>query len=245
MKIITWNINGFVSTTKSGHLQDLIKDQTPDIVCLQEIKINNKVDMNISDEYNVYTNYDPNRPGYSGTAIMYKKNIDINKFRKNKTEGRLISMEFDDMVLINVYVPNSGDKLKRLDYRVNDWDVKFKKFLQDVEKPIIVVGDMNVARTELDLKNPKTNKKTAGFTKEERASFEDLLKTCKLRDVWREMHPTKEEYTFWSYFRDARARNIGWRLDYVLTNLKQTKKMTCKILREVYGSDHAPVLFEM
>ena len=242
MKIITWNINGWRSLMKSHQIKILINEYDPDIICLQEIKINNSILIDIDDNrYNVFQHQDTNCPGYSGTAIFYKKEMKQPiRIKKNKTEGRLICFEFDNFILYNVYTPNSGDKLKRLEYRTNYWDKTFSKLVSSNTKPVIICGDLNVARTKMDLKNPSSNTKNAGYTREERDNFEQLLKSNKLKDIWREQHPNVEEYTYWSYFRKSRERNIGWRLDYFLTNYNM-KIVECKILKHIHGSDHAPV----
>ena len=152
-------------------------------------------------------------------------------------------MEFDKFCLFNVYTPNSGDKTKRLDYRINYWDKTFLEKIKEIKKDIVIVGDLNVARTEKDLKHPSSNKKNAGFTIEERNSFENILKERNLKDVWRENNPKKEQYTFWSNFNNARQKNAGWRIDYVLTD--NVKIKNCEILDQIMGSDHAPIVFEI
>lgn len=251
MKIISWNINGWRAMQKKPYLTELIKKHEPDILCFQETKINKNVKMEI--EGYECESHIGEKPGYSCTAIFYKKNMDkpINIYR-NEIEGRLICLEFGDFNITNVYVPNSGAKLARLQYRVEEWDKNFIDELNGLKKdkkPLIVVGDMNVARKEYDLKNPKNNEKNAGYTIEERNSFEEILNKVELRDVWRDMHPydpddpSSIQYSYWSYYARARERNAGWRIDYALISGKiEVKK--CEILTEVFGSDHAPVLLE-
>lgn len=242
MKIITWNVNGWRSMLKHDHFVKLVEEHNPDIICLQETKLNSKTHIEFPN-YKVYENT-AERPGYSGTAILYKDSISFVKMKKNKTEGRTCMMEFDTFVLVNVYTPNSGEGLRRLDYRVNYWDKRFLEVLKDIKKPVVVVGDLNVARTEKDIKNAKSNERTAGYTKEERVSFEQLLTERGLKDVWREQNPQVDnKYTYWSNFHNARARNIGWRIDYVLTDKINVKR--CTILDKVMGSDHAPIIFEI
>lgn len=255
MRIITWNINGWKATQSKPFFKQLIMDYNPDILCLQEIKINKK-DVVEFDGYQCEY-HTGEKQGYSGTAIFYKPAIKPIKVKRNKTEGRLISMELDDFVLVNVYVPNSGEGLKRLHPSPNialsrlEWDKKFITALKNLqktsstdEKPLIVVGDMNVARTKHDIKNARTNTKNAGFTIEERESFEEILKSVQLRDIWRELHPTKEQYTYWSYLRSARKTNAGWRIDYALLS-DAVKAVDCQILDHVLGSDHAPVMLDI
>lgn len=243
MKIVTWNINGWRSLMKSNHLKMLIEEYDPDLLCLQEIKVNSTITLNIDDKrYDVFQHHDEKCPGYSGTAIFYKKNTTQPIYiTKNKTEGRLICFEYKDVVIYNVYTPNSGDKLKRLEYRINYWDKKFSQLISSQKKPVIICGDMNVARTKNDLKNPNSNIKNAGYTKKERESFEKMLVDCRLKDIWREKHPNNVEYTYWSYFRKSRERDIGWRIDYFLTNIDNMQVIECKILKNIHGSDHAPV----
>ena len=239
MKIISWNINGWNAMMKKEDFYNMIKQHDPDILCLQEIKLNKKKPLRIQlENYNVFENIS-DKPGYSGTAILYKKEIKAT-FDKNDFEGRICTMKTNDFTLINVYTPNSGQDLKRLKYRVEEWDPAFSKMLQTIDNHLIVVGDLNVARTENDIANPKGNKRNAGFTQEERESFENILKETNLTDVWRETHRNQTQYTFWSYFGKARDKNIGWRIDYILSN--ESKKIKeIEILDQIKGSDHAPI----
>jgi exodeoxyribonuclease-3 len=251
MKIISWNINGWRAMQKKPYLTELIKKHDPDILCFQETKINKNVKMEI--EGYECESHIGEKPGYSGTAIFYKTNMNkpLNIYR-NDEEGRLICLEFDTFSVVSVYVPNSGAKLARLQYRVEEWDNTFideLNALKKDKKPLIVVGDMNVARTEHDLKNPKSNERSAGYTIEERNSFENILDKANLNDVWRDIHPydpkdpSSVQYSYWSYYTKARERNAGWRIDYALLSGK-VKVKRCEILTEVFGSDHAPVLLE-
>lgn len=241
MKIITWNVNGWRSMLKNENFVDLVKSENPDIICLQETKLNDKVHIEF-EGYEVFENT-ASRPGYSGTAILYKPEVSHIRFKKNKTEGRICIMEFDTFCLVNMYTPNSGQQLKRLEYRTGYWDKQFIKVIKKLNKKVVIVGDLNVARTERDIANPKSNKRSAGFTEEERSSFEHILDELKLTDVWRKEHPEKKQYTYWSNFNKARYRNIGWRIDYVLTD--NVKIKSCRILDTIMGSDHAPVVFEV
>lgn len=242
MKVITWNVNGWRSMLKNDHFKNLVLQENPDIICLQETKLNKSVHIEFPG-YKVYENT-AEKPGYSGTAILYKDSVSFKRLKKNKTEGRICMMEFEKFCLFNVYTPNSGqDKTKRLDYRINYWDKTFLERIKEIKKDIVIVGDLNVARTERDLKHPNSNKKNAGFTIEERNSFENILKERNLKDVWRINNPKKEQYTFWSNFNNARKKNAGWRIDYVLTD--NVKIQNCKILDQIMGSDHAPIVFEI
>jgi exodeoxyribonuclease-3 len=244
MKIVTWNINGWRAMMKKEHLKKMVFSEKPDIICLQETKINPTVKIEY-EGYTVIQHTDPSRPGYSGVAVLIKNHIKPIRFKKNKTEGRLIMVEFEEFYLINVYTPNSGANLQRLDYRVNVWDTGFSKLVKSLinKKQVIVVGDLNVARTVNDIKNAKGNMRGAGFTFEERSSFENMLKQTNMVDVWREQNPEKEQYSYFSYMGNARAKNAGWRIDYVLSNKDNIKD--CKIHDTVLGSDHVPIIFEI
>lgn len=248
LKIVSWNVNSWRAFEKKPYFKELLEKHDPDIICMQETKLNKDIRIKVSGYVSVQHIGD--RPGYSGTAILYRADPKVVKpplnIRRNRTEGRLISMEFDDFVLVNVYVPNSGEALARLDYRVDEWDKKFVVALNKMHesKPLVVVGDMNVARTKNDIKHAKANEKSAGYTRRERDSFETILKGTNLRDVWRELHPDKVQYTYWSYRQRARRYNAGWRIDYVLAS-PSIKVRSCEILDDLEGSDHAPVIVEL
>ena len=246
LKIISWNVNSWRAFAKKPFFAELLKRHDPDIICMQETKLNHEFRIELPGYVSVQHLGD--KPGYSGTAILYKRDIASPplKVRRNRTEGRLISMEFEDFVLVNVYVPNSGEALTRLDYRVDVWDKKFAIALNKLQrtKPLVVVGDMNVARTPKDVKHAKANERSAGYTSRERESFEALLKRTSLRDVWRETHPDRVQYSYWSYRQRARRYNAGWRIDYVLAS-PQIETAQCEILDDLEGSDHAPVLVEL
>lgn len=252
MRVITWNINGWKAMSNKPYLTELIAQYKPDLLCLQEIKVNEK-DVVQLEGYECEYHFGEKR-GYSGTAIFYKKPIKPIKVKRNRTEGRLLAFELDRFVLVNLYVPNSGENLRRLhpspkfELSRLEWDAKLievlKKFKATAKKPLLVVGDMNVARTKQDIKNASGNTRNAGFTQEERDSFENILSTVQLRDVWREMHPDKVQYTYWSYYHKARERNSGWRIDYALLS-KELRAEKCEILDHVMGSDHAPVLLDL
>ena len=257
MKIIAWNVNGIRSLLKTNNLDDLIKNEDPDIFCMGETKLScphNITDDEISIKFPQfkyrYWSLCKVRKGYSGTSIFCKEqplNI-FYGFEKIKNdldnEGRVITIELENYFLIHVYTPNSGQELARLDFRTIEWDRLFENYIKKIqkEKPVIICGDLNVAHNEIDLKNPKTNTKTAGYTIEERNSFNSILKKCKLIDSYREKYPEKVEYSYWSYMRKSRDKNIGWRIDYFLVDTKISKKVKeSSILTDVYGSDHAPI----
>ena len=250
IKIISWNVNGIRAIQKKG-FNDFIKKYDPDILCLQETKAHpDQVNLNIEELPHRYWN-SAEKKGYSGTSVFLKKepinnnnNIGI---KKHDNEGRVITLELEGYYLVNVYTPNSKRDLSRLDYRQNEWDVDFLKYLKKLEKkkPVIFCGDLNVAHKEIDLKNPSTNKKNAGFTVEEREGFSNYIKSGFI-DTFREFNNNGEHYTWWSYMFNARQRNIGWRIDYfcVSSSLKD-KLIKSYILPEVMGSDHAPVVLEI
>ena len=255
MNIVSWNVNGLRSILKKKYLYDLINNEKPDILCLSETKITD-IDIKILDVNNKinykfhYYNNSSERKGYSGTYIF--SNIEpinilygilINNIQYD-TEGRVLTLELEKYYLINVYTPNSGENLKRLDWRIDIWDNKFKEFilLLKKHKPVIICGDLNVAHKEIDIKNPDINIRNAGFTIEERYSFTKLLKECDLIDVYRKKYPKKIEYTYWSYRSRSRLKNIGWRLDYFLISKEINKNiLNCIILNDMLGSDHAPI----
>ena len=253
MKIIAWNINGIRSSMKENDLYDLIQNEKPDIICFGETKIScpfEEVQQELRNKIKgyKYRYWSPckTRGGYSGTAIFSKKepkNI-IYGLDDIDNEGRVITLEFDKFFLLHCYTPNSGAELDRLEYRTKTWDKIFRKKIVELqkEKAVIVCGDLNVAHKEIDLKNPKTNLKTAGYTIEERESFEKLLKDANLIDTYRFLNPEKIEYSYWSYRFNSRAKNAGWRIDYFLINEKYIKNIKKSlILTEIMGSDHAPI----
>ena len=253
MKIIAWNINGIRSSMKGKELYDLIEDEKPDIICFGETKIScpfidvqNELKDKIKGYKYRYWSPCKTKGGYSGTAIFCKKQPDsiIYGLDDIDEEGRVIILEFEKFFLIHVYTPNSGEELKRLDYRTKTWDKVFRKKVIELQehKPVIVCGDLNVAHKEIDLKNPKTNLKTAGYTIEERESFDKLLKDAELIDTYRFLNPEKVEYSYWSYRFNSRKKNTGWRIDYFLISEKYIKNVKKSlILTEIMGSDHAPI----
>ncbi len=252
MKVISWNINGLRAIMKKGFL-DFLKQEKPDILGLQEIKIN---EVAIEKEnfsfpgYKVYYN-SAERPGYSGTALLIKEGIKVLKIKngfgekKFDLEGRVQILELDKLYIINIYFPNSNAELSRLGYKraFNKYIKKNVKVLLK-KKNVIVMGDFNVAHKEIDLARPKENVGNPGFTDEEREDMDSFLKKD-LVDSFRCFHPEKIVYSWWSYRAMARPRNVGWRIDYLLVNPKFIKKIKKSfILNKVMGSDHAPVGLE-
>ncbi|WP_282193040.1 exodeoxyribonuclease III [Romboutsia ilealis] len=245
MKFISWNVNGIRACVTKGFL-DYFKEVDADIFCLQETKLQEgQIDLNLEGYYD-YWNY-AQKKGYSGTAIFTKKKpisvaygIDI---EEHDNEGRVITLEFEDFYFITVYTPNSQSELKRLDYRMK-WEDDFREYLKKLDniKPVIVCGDLNVAHKEIDLKNPKTNRKNAGFTDEEREKLTILLDNGFI-DTYRYFNPDKEGvYSWWSYRFNARKNNSGWRIDYFLASEKlKDRLVSADIHTEILGSDHCPV----
>ena len=250
MKIISWNVNGIRAVLKKGFL-DFINDFNPDIICIQETKAHpEQVDLDLDNYKYKYWN-SATKKGYSGTAIFSKiKPISVQNdmnIEKHDDEGRVICMELKNYFLVTVYTPNSKRDLSRLDYRSKEWDRDFLIYLKELEKikPIIFCGDLNVAHKEIDLKNPKTNKRNAGFTNEERLGFDNYINSGFL-DTFRMYNKEPNHYTWWSYMFNSRAKNVGWRIDYFCISEILKKKITKSIiLPEIMGSDHAPILIEI
>ncbi len=244
-KLISWNVNGIRACVKKGFLE-YFNEANADIFCLQETKLQEgQLDLNL-EGYHQYWNY-AEKKGYSGTALFTKeKPLNILYglgIEEHDNEGRVITAEFNEYYVVTVYTPNSKEKLARLDYRMI-WEDEFRSFLKELEKnkPVIVCGDLNVAHNEIDLKNPKTNRKNAGFSDEERKKFSELLNSGFI-DTFRYFYPELEgAYSWWSYRFNARKNNAGWRIDYFLvSNLLKDKLIDAKIHSEVFGSDHCPV----
>lgn len=244
-KLISWNVNGFRAVLQKNFLE-YFNSVNADVFCLQEIKLQEgQVDFN-PEGYNCYWNY-AEKKGYSGTAIFTKEApvsvaYDIGIDHHDK-EGRVITLEFKDYYLVNVYTPNSQTELARLEYRIT-WEDDFRNYLLNLnsKKPVILCGDLNVAHTEIDLKNPKSNKTNAGFTIEERNKFTELLESGFV-DSFRYLHPDAiEKYSWWSYRFSARKNNAGWRIDYfVVSNKIKDKIVEANIHNDIMGSDHCPV----
>lgn len=249
MKLISWNVNGIRACVGKGFL-DFLQQVDADIFCFQESKMQEGQLIIDLPDYHQYWNFAVKK-GYSGTAIFTKKKpisvVNGLGIEEHDQEGRVITLEFEDFFMITVYTPNSKEKLERLDYRMI-WDDAFKAHLQKLEesKPVIVCGDLNVAHQDIDLKNPKTNHKSAGFTDQERGKFE-LLMAAGFIDTFRHFYPDSIEcYSWWSYRYSARIKNIGWRIDYFLTSQSLKDKLIgSKIHAEILGSDHCPVELEI
>ena len=249
MKLISWNVNGLRACVQKGFL-DFFNEADADIFCLQETKLQEgQLNLELKG-YNQYWNY-AEKKGYSGTAVFSKtKPLDviygIDKEEHNK-EGRVITLEFEDFYLVNVYTPNSKAELARLDYRMQ-WEDEFMAHVKalDSKKPVILCGDLNVAHKEIDLKNPKPNMNNAGFTMDERNKFTVLLENGFV-DTFRYFYPEKEGiYSWWSYRFNARANNAGWRIDYFCISERiQDRLKSAEIHCEILGSDHCPVSLEI
>ena len=244
MKFISWNVNGLRACV-GKEFEQQFKDLDADFFCLQETKMQaGQLDLSFPG-YESYWNY-ADKKGYSGTAIYTKHKplnvtygIDIDE---HDHEGRVITLEMDDFYLVTVYTPNSQDGLRRLEYRMK-WEDDFQAYLHklDEKKPVIVCGDMNVAHQEIDLKNPKTNHKNAGFTDEEREKMTQLLSNGFI-DTFRSLYPEQVTYSWWSYRFRAREKNTGWRIDYFLISERLKDRLEdAKIHTEIMGSDHCPI----
>lgn len=244
MKFISWNVNGLRACATKG-FEDSFKTLDSDFFCLQETKMQHgQLDLQF-DGYQSFWNY-ADKKGYSGTAI-YSRHTPLSVsygmgIDEHDHEGRVITLEMQDFYLVTVYTPNSQDGLRRLDYRMT-WERDFLNYLKslDQKKPVVVCGDMNVAHEEIDLKNPKTNRKNAGFTDEERECFSRLLSEG-FTDTFRELHPEQVTYSWWSYRFHAREKNAGWRIDYfVVSDRLRSRIQSADIHTEILGSDHCPV----
>ena len=249
MKLISWNVNGIRACVGKGFL-DYFKEADADIFCIQETKMQaGQLELDL-EGYEQYWNY-AQRKGYSGTAIFTKKKpLSVSYgigIEEHDTEGRVITLEFEDFYMITVYTPNSQNELARLDYRM-EWEDAFLSYLKKLEenKPVIVCGDLNVAHQEIDLKNPKTNRKNAGFTDEERGKFQTLLDNGFI-DTFRYFYPDQTGiYSWWSYRFQARAKNAGWRIDYFCVSESLKDRLDdAKILTDIMGSDHCPVELDL
>lgn len=253
MKLISWNVNGLRAVINKGFAEFFEKEK-PDILCIQETKMQESQiteDItNIFKGYNVYWN-SAVKKGYSGTMVATKlKPLNISYGigkEEHDQEGRIITLEFEEFYLVNCYTPNSKRELERLDYR-QVWEDEIRNYLKglDKKKPVVYCGDLNVAHKEIDLKNPKTNTRNAGFTIEERNKMTELLEAG-FTDTFRFMYPEKEgAYTWWSYMFHAREKDVGWRIDYfIVSNSLQKRIKNSGILKEVLGSDHCPILLEL
>lgn len=245
MKLISWNVNGLRAVLKKGFM-DFVQKAKPDVLCLQEIKAQDgDVKLDIPG-YHVFWNH-AKKAGYAGTAILSRvEPLGVRggmAIKKHDAEGRLLTAEYKDFFLVNVYVPNSKRDLSRLDYRTREWDADFLKFLKGLEKkkPVIFCGDMNVAHEPIDLTYPKANEHNHGFTPEERQGF-DRLMAAGFVDTFRHLHKDGGYYSWWSQMGNCRARNIGWRIDYFCVSKSLGPRLKeAFILKDVPGSDHCPV----
>lgn len=248
MKLISWNVNGLRACVTKGFL-DYFREADADVFCIQESKLQEgQISLEL-EGYHQYWNY-AEKKGYSGTAIFSKKEpLSVSRglgIEEHDHEGRVIALEYEDFYLVTVYTPNSQDGLARLDYRMA-WEDDFRKYLKALEekKPVVVCGDMNVAHQEIDLKNPKTNRKNAGFTDQEREKFTDLL-AAGFTDTYRWLYPEKVEYSWWSYRFRAREKNAGWRIDYFLVSDSLRDRVKDAFIHtSVMGSDHCPVELDL
>ncbi len=249
MKLISWNVNGLRAVLKKG-FEDFFYEVDADIFCIQETKMQEGQieDFNLKG-YTQYWN-SALKKGYSGTAIFTKikpKQVNYGMgIEKHDMEGRVITLEFEAFYLVNIYTPNSKRELERLEYRM-EWEDDIRKYLITLnkKKPVIICGDLNVAHEEIDLKNPKTNRKNAGFTDEERGKMTQLLKS-NFTDTFRYLHKEQIGYTWWSYMGQARQKDIGWRIDYFIVSNEIAKNIKeANIYKDIYGSDHCPVGLEI
>lgn len=252
LKLISWNVNGIRAVVKKGFLES-VKNMDADILCLQETKAHPEQVDDMLEEYEHHYWNSAEKPGYSGTAIFSKiKPLSVKNgigFEELDKEGRTITLEYDDFYLVTVYTPNSQRELTRLNLRYEEWDPKFLNYVKELEKskPVIFCGDLNVAHKEIDLKNPQTNKTTktkpgnAGFTDKEREGFDNIVNSGFI-DTFRHLHPNEEKYSWWTYMFQARAKNVGWRIDYFCISKSLEKNLKeAFILNEIFGSDHCPV----
>ena len=247
MKFISWNVNGLRACANKG-FYDFLKQESPDFLCVQETKMQEgQMDLYFDGYYVFFSSAE--KKGYSGTLI-YAKKQPINETYgingKYNDEGRVITLEYDNFYLVNSYVPNAQEELKRIDYRIQ-YENDMREYLNSLakKKAVVYCGDLNVARSELDLKNPKANVNNPGYSVQERTKMEELLSSGFV-DSFRFLHPDEVKYSWWSYRFQARTKNIGWRIDYFLVNKEVAEKITkADIYTEVFGSDHAPVLLEI
>ena len=258
LKIFSWNVNGLRAVIRKGALQDFIANCQPDILCLQETKAKQgQAEIDLPEYEELWNSAE--RPGYAGTAIFTKiKPLSVRNdlptnmvFRDSygdpSTEGRVLTAEFEEFYLVNVYTPNSKDGLERLELREKKWDPEFLKYLKELEKtkPVVVCGDFNAAHEEIDIARPGTNHHSAGFTDEERQGITNMI-NAGLVDAFRALSPDAVRYTWWSHWGHARANNVGWRIDYFFVSKSLMPKMkAAEIYEGVMGSDHCPVSIEL
>lgn len=249
LKFVSWNVNGLRACMKKGFM-DTFNTLNADIFCLQETKMQpGQLELDLPGYYQYWNSAE--KKGYSGTAIFTKQKPLSETYglgiEEHDHEGRVITLEFDQFYMVCVYTPNSQRELARLAYRMQ-WEDAFRKYLSDLsaKKPVVMCGDLNVAHKEIDLKNPKTNRKNAGFTDEERNKMTELL-NAGFTDTFRYLYPDKTGiYSWWSYMRKARENNAGWRIDYfIVSNALKDKIINADIHNEFYGSDHCPVSLDL
>ena len=260
-RIFSWNVNGLRAVLRKGSLKEFLEKEQPNVLCLQEIKCNpNQLDLFEADTLKGYNAFwhPAKRPGYSGTATLVRKACQyqvqakapslpegINKLATD--EGRILCLDFGKFYLANVYTPNSKRDLSRLQLRHESWDPEYKDFLKKLEKekPVVTCGDFNCAHEEIDLARPKANHRNAGFTDEEREGVTNLINAGFI-DTFRKLHPRAERYTWWSHWGNARANNVGWRIDYFfISNGLLTKLKNAEIYELQQGSDHCPISITM
>lgn len=254
LKIFSWNVNGLRAVIRKGALQDFIGKYEPDILCLQETKAKQgQAEIDLPEYEELWNSAE--RAGYSGTAIFTRvKPLSVkyelptemdfaDEFGDPLTEGRVLTAEFEDFYLVNVYTPNSKNGLERLELREKKWDPEFLRYLKELkaEKPVVVCGDFNAAHEEIDIARPKTNHHSAGFTDEERQGITNLIEAG-LMDSFRDLHPEAVRYTWWSHWGNARANNVGWRIDYFFVSQSLMARVKeAEIYEDVFGSDHCPI----
>ena len=247
MKLISWNVNGIRACLQKGFV-DSMKALDPDVICIQETKMQEgQAEIDLEGYFQYFCSAE--KKGYSGTAVLTKTEpLSVKRnFGSHTDEGRGLILEYPDFYLVNVYVPNSQEKLKRLDYRM-EWEDDFRQMVQelDKEKPVVICGDMNVAHKEIDLKNPASNRKNPGFSDEEREKMSVLL-DAGFVDTFRYLYPdVTDVYSWWSYRFSARSKNIGWRIDYFIISQRLASQINdAKIHTEILGSDHCPVELDL
>ncbi len=249
MKYYSWNVNGIRSVMKKG-FSDFLDTYQPEVLCLQEVRAQEtEVEVPLSGHHKYWVS--AQKKGYSGVAIFTQEEPLAATYGigmdEHDQEGRVITLEYADRYLVNVYTPNAQRDLARLSYRAFQWDVQFLKYLKKLEKkkPVIFCGDLNVAHKEIDLARPKNNKNNAGFTAEERASFDRIVEAGFI-DTFREFEKENGHYSWWSYMGNSRKNNVGWRIDYFcISQSLRPRLVDAKILSEVMGSDHCPVMMEL
>ena len=255
LKIFSWNVNGLRAVIRKGALKKFIDEYQPDILCLQETKAKQgQAEIDLPEYEEIWNSAE--RAGYSGTAIFTKmKPLSTDNYKINckddygnlGTEGRVLLAEFEEFYLVNVYTPNSTPDLSRLELRHKKWDPKFLDLLRELElkKPVITCGDFNAAHQNVDIARPESNHHSAGFTDEEREGISNIINTGFI-DSFRYLHPNSERYTWWSHWGNARANNVGWRIDYFFISAMLRKKLiNAEIYENVMGSDHCPISIEL